>query len=66
LLALVNIDHSRTRAKSLRTNGIFERFHRTLQEEFYSVAYRKKLCSSLEQLQADLDNWLEGPIKPEL
>ena len=36
-LALENIDHSRTKAKSPQTNGIGERFHRTLQEEFYSV-----------------------------
>ena len=58
-LAVENIDHSRTRAKSPQTNGICERFHRTLQDEFYSVAFRKKLYSSLEQLQTDLDGWLE-------
>src|ERR1700745_1270701 len=58
-LAVENIDHSRTRAKSPQTKGICERFHRTMQDEFYSVAFRKKLYSSLEQLQADLDSWLE-------
>ncbi len=58
-LAVENIDHSRTRAKSPQTNGICERFHRTMQDEFYSVAFRKKLYSSLEQLQADVDLWLE-------
>src|SRR6201989_1306513 len=58
-LGVENIDHSRTRAKSPQTNGICERFHRTMQDEFYSVAFRKKLYSSLEQLQADLDSWLE-------
>src|SRR6478752_2606480 len=58
-LAVENIDHSRTRAKSPQTNGICERFHRTMQDEFYSVAFRKKLYSSLEQLQTDLDIWLE-------
>ena len=57
-LAVENIDHSRTRAKSPQTNGICERFHRTVQEEFYSVAFRKKLYSSLEQLQLDLDEWM--------
>lgn len=57
-LALENIDHSRTRAKSPQTNGICERFHRTVQEEFYSVAFRKKLYTSLEELQVDLDGWL--------
>ena len=54
-----NIDHTKTRAKSPQTNGICERFHRTIQDEFYSIAFRKKLYSSLEQLQADLDHWLE-------
>ncbi len=57
-LAVENIDHSRTRAKSPQTNGICERFHRTVQEEFYSVTFRKKPYSSLEQLQTDLDRWM--------
>jgi transposase InsO family protein len=50
-LAVENIDHSKTRAKSPQTNGICERFHRTMQDEFYSIAFRKKLYSSLDQLQ---------------
>jgi len=57
-LAVENIDHSRTRAKSPQTNGICERFHRTVQEEFYSVAFRKKLYTSLEEIQLDLDAWM--------
>ena len=57
-LAVENIDHSRTRAKSPQTNGICERFHRTIQEEFYSVAFRKKLYATLDELQQDLDIWL--------
>jgi transposase InsO family protein len=39
-------------------NGICERFHRTVQEEFYSVAFRKKLYTTLEEFQLDLDTWL--------
>jgi transposase InsO family protein len=58
-LAVENIDHSKTRAKSPQTNGICERFHRTMQDEFYSIAFRKKLYTSLDQLQADVDMWLE-------
>lgn len=58
-LAVENIDHSKTRAKSPQTNGICERFHRTMQDEFYSIAFRKNLYLSLEQLQADLDVWME-------
>src|SRR5215468_8433922 len=58
-LAVENIDHSRTKAKSPQTNGICERFHRTMQEEFYSVAFRKKLYGSFDELQSDLDIWLD-------
>jgi integrase-like protein len=57
-LAVENIDHSRTRARRPQSNGICERFHRTLQEEFYATAFRKKLYTSLEELQTDLDLWL--------
>jgi len=57
-LALEDIDHSKTKARSPQTNGICERFHRTMQDEFYSVAFRKKLYHGLEELQADLDEWL--------
>jgi transposase InsO family protein len=57
-LAVENIDHSRTKARHPQTNGICERFHRTVQEEFYATAFRKKLYPNLEELQADLDDWL--------
>lgn len=57
-LALENIDHSKTRAYSPQTNGICERFHRTMQDEFYSIAFRKRLYDSLEQLQDDADAWI--------
>jgi transposase InsO family protein len=58
-LALENIDHTKTKARSPQTNGITERFHKTIGEEFYAVAFRKKIYSTLEQLQADVDEWLE-------
>ena len=57
-LAIENIDHSRTKTKSPQTNGICERFHKTMLDEFYRVAFRKKLYHSLAELQADLDQWL--------
>ena len=57
-LALEDIDHSKTKAKSPQTNGICERFHRTMQEEFYAVAFRKKIYHTLDELQIDLDLWL--------
>jgi transposase InsO family protein len=58
-LAVENIDHTRTKVKSPQTNGICERFHKTVLNEFYRVAFRKKLYSTLEELQKDLDMWLE-------
>lgn len=57
-LALEDIDHSKTKARSPQTNGICERFHRTMQDEFYSIAFRKKLYRSLEELQTDVNEWL--------
>jgi transposase InsO family protein len=54
-LAIENIDHSRTKTKSPQTNGICQRFHKTMLDEFYRIAFRKKLYRSLTKLQADLD-----------
>ena len=57
-LAVENIDHTRTKAKSPQTNGICERFHKTMLTEFYQVALRKKIYHSIEELQIDLDQWV--------
>jgi transposase InsO family protein len=57
-LAIEDIDHTRTKVKSPQTNGICERFHKTMLEEFYRVAFRKKIYDSVETLQADLDAWM--------
>jgi hypothetical protein len=57
-LTLEDIDHSRTKARHPQTNGICERFHRTIQNEFYAIAFRKKLYKSIEELQTDLDEWI--------
>jgi transposase InsO family protein len=57
-LAIEDIDHSRTKAHHPQTNGICERFHKTMLDEFYSVAFRKKVYTTIEQLQADVDEWL--------
>jgi transposase InsO family protein len=58
-LSIEDIDHTKTKAKSPQTNGICERFHRTMQDEFYAIAFRKKIYSSLEELQQDIDQWLQ-------
>ncbi len=57
-LAVEDIDHTRTKVKSPQTNGICERFHKTLLDEFYRVAFRKRLYDAVEMLQADLDGWM--------
>ncbi len=56
-LGVENIDHSRTKAYSPQTNGICERFHRTMQDECYNIIFRKKIYSTLEELQLD---WLHS------
>ncbi len=58
-LAVNDIDHTRTKARHPQTNGICERFHKTILQEFYQVAFRKKYFHTLEELQADLDAWLD-------
>lgn len=58
-LAVEDIDHTKTKAKSPQTNGICERFHRTCQDEFYSIAFRKKIYQSIDDLQQDLDRWVD-------
>ena len=58
-LDLEDIDHSKTRARSPQSNGICERFHKTILQEFYQVAFRKKIFKSIDELQQDLDNWMQ-------
>jgi len=57
-LQIEGIEHSKTQVRHPQSNGICERLHRTMQEEFYAVAFRKKLYTSLEEMQADLDEWM--------
>jgi transposase InsO family protein len=57
-LAINDIDQTKTKAMSPQTNGICERFHRTILQEFYQVTFRKKIYTTLDELQKDLDAWL--------
>jgi transposase InsO family protein len=57
-LAVENIDHTRSRVKRPQTNGICERFHKTVLNEFYRVAFRKKYYRTLDEIQQDLDAWM--------
>ena len=58
-LAINDIDHTKTKVKSPQTNGICERFHKTILQEFYQVTFRKKIYETIEQLQNDLDEWID-------
>ncbi|MBF0616681.1 MAG: transposase [Nitrospirae bacterium] len=58
-LTVEDIEHSYSKVKSLQSNGICELFHKTVLEEFYNVAFHKKIYHSIEQLQKDLDDWLD-------
>jgi len=57
-LRLENIEHSKTKVRHPQSNGICERLHRTMQDEFYAITFRKNIYQSIEQLQTDLDTWL--------
>ena len=57
-LALNDIEHARPKAHHPQTNGICERFHKTILQEFYQIAFRRKIYRSIEELQIDLDEWL--------
>ena len=58
-LAIEDIDHTKTKARSPQTNGICERFHKTILQEFYQITFRKKIYQTIEELQADLDEWID-------
>ncbi len=58
-LAINDIEHTKTKVKSPQTNGICERFHKTILQEFYQVTFRKKIYENIDQLQNDLDLWID-------
>lgn len=58
-LHLNGIEHTRTRVRRPQTNGSVERLNQTIQNEFYQVAFRKKLYHTLEEIQADLDAFMD-------
>ena len=57
-LALNDIEHTKTKAQSPQTNGICERFHKTILQEFYQVTLRKHIYEDIASLQKHLDEWL--------
>ncbi len=57
-LHLNEIEHSRTKAYHPQTNGITEKLNQVIQNEFYKIAFRKTLYTSIEQMQEDLDSFM--------
>ncbi|HEX9261118.1 MAG TPA: IS481 family transposase [Candidatus Bathyarchaeia archaeon] len=57
-LHLNDIEHTRIRIRHPQTNGAVERLNQTIQEEFYKVAFRKKLYRTLEEIQSELDEFM--------
>ena len=57
-LAVNDIEHTKTKVRHPQTNGICERFHKTILNEFYQITFRKKVYTTLEDLQKDLDDWV--------
>ena len=58
-LALNEIEHTKTKVRSPQTNGICERFHKTILQEFYQVTLRNNIYTDMESLQTDLDEWMQ-------
>jgi transposase InsO family protein len=58
-LAVNDIEHTRTRIKRPQTNGICERFQKTVLNEFYRVTLRRTFYPGVAELQRDLDAWIE-------
>jgi len=58
-LHLNDIEHTFIKVRHPQTNGSVERLNQIIQEEFYQTAFRKKLYGSLEEIQADLDEFID-------
>jgi len=59
-LQLHEIEHTRTKARHPQTNGICERFHKTILDEFYKTVFRKQIFDNIDDLQLELDKWIES------
>jgi len=58
LLKELNIKHRLTKVRHPWTNGSVERFQRTVLEEFYQITFRKKIYLNLEDLNDDLNKYI--------
>ena len=55
----LGIKHTTTKVRHPWTNGYVERLNKTILDEFYSLAFRKKMYESIEELQIDLDRFMD-------
>jgi hypothetical protein len=44
--------------RSFSDNALMTLHHKTVLNEFYRIAFRRKIYRSIEELQADLDDWM--------
>ena len=58
-LHLNGVEHSRTKARHPQTNGCTERLNQIIQDDFYKIAFRKKIYTTLDEIQADLDKYMK-------
>ena len=56
-LALNDIEHTKTKARHPQTNGIAERFHKSILNEFYQVTFRKR---SIQAWMNYKRTWMSG------
>lgn len=59
LLKFYKIKHKYTKIRHPWTNGCIEKLNQTIYQEFYQVTFRKKIYHSLQQLQDDLDRFID-------
>jgi len=57
-LQLEGIEHKRTRVNRPQSNGIVERWHRTLLDEHFRVEGRRTWFETLDEMQSVLDQYL--------
>lgn len=55
---LTEIEHRTTKVRRPQSNGIVERFHRTVLDEHFRVEGRRTWFETIEEMQVVLDDWL--------
>ncbi|VFB10905.1 integrase catalytic subunit [Aeromonas salmonicida] len=59
LLQLEKIEHRTTKVRRPQSNGFIERLHHALLDEHFRIKGRTTWYESVEQMQTDLDSYLE-------